>query len=118
MPEMESMTVASPASPTANGIASNPFTTIDPTLVVEHLAAVLEITLGATRKELENVGSLLSKSRHSDTVQRCTRFATESQLALYVQKDLVSVAEDGLENLVDATGKSKSDESFCTVHAD
>ncbi|KAI9745692.1 MAG: Dynein heavy chain, cytoplasmic [Claussenomyces sp. TS43310] len=85
------------ASPTANGIASNGFTTtIDPILIVEHLAAVLEITLGATRRELESIGSLLSKPRYSDTVQRCTRFATESQVALYVQKDINSEVEDGV----------------------
>jgi dynein heavy chain 1 len=91
MPEMESL-IAAPASP-SNGVATNGFPTIDPTLVVEHLAAVLQITLGATRQDLENTGSLLSKSKYSDTVQRCTRFATESQVALYVQKDVVVQAE-------------------------
>jgi dynein heavy chain 1, cytosolic len=103
MPEMESM-VAAPASPAPNGVASNPFPTIDPILVVEHLAAVLEITLGATRRELENFGSLLSKARYSDTVQRCTRFATESQVALYVRKDVVSEGEDGLQGVADVPG--------------
>lgn len=92
MPEMESL-VAPPVSP-SNGVATNGFPTIDPTLVVEHLAAVLQITLGATRKELENIGSLLSKSKYSDTVQRCTRFASESQVALYVQKDVVAQADE------------------------
>ena len=101
---MESLTV-SPASPSPNGVASSPFPPIDPTLVVEHLAAVIETALGATRKELENVGSLLSKARYSDTVQRCTRFATESQLVLYVQKDIVLEAKDGLHVAADASGK-------------
>jgi len=91
--------VTSPASPSGNGtngIATGAFPTIEPTLVVEYLASVLEITLGATRPDLENAGSLLSKSRYSDTVQRCTRFATESQSALYVQKDVISKDEDGI----------------------
>jgi dynein heavy chain 1 len=102
MPEMESVR-ASPASP-ANGVASNPFPTIDPTLVVEHLVALLHITLGATRRDLENIGSLLSKSRYADTVQRCTRFATESQVALYVQKDVILEADSDLEGTVDDSG--------------
>ena len=83
---MESL-VTSPGSPATNGLAANGLPTIDPNVVVEYLASVLEITLGASRRELENTGSLLSKPRHSETVQRCTRFATESQVALYVQKD-------------------------------
>ena len=82
------MEVTSPASPATNGLATAAFPTIDPNLVVEYLSSVLQSTLGASRRDLENVGSLLSKSRYSDTVQRCTRFATESQAALYVQKDL------------------------------
>lgn len=82
------MEVTSPTGPATNGLATAAFPTIDPNLVVEYLSSVLQSTLGASRRELENVGSLLSKSRYSDTVQRCTRFATESQAALYVQKDL------------------------------
>jgi dynein heavy chain 1 len=97
---MESL-VTSPASPSPNGVATSAFPTIDPNLVVEHLAAVLEITLGASRKDLENVGSLLSKARFSETVQRCTRFATESQLALYVQKDVATA--DGSDGSLDGT---------------
>lgn len=97
---MESL-VTSPTSSSTNGLATATFPTIDPSLVVEHLASVLEITLGASRKELENVGSLLSKSRYSETVQRCTRFATESQVALYVQKDIAT--EDGSDGTVGAS---------------
>lgn len=97
---MESL---SPASPSTNGLATGAFPTIDPNVVVEYLAQVLEITLGAKRKDLENAGSLLSKARYSETVQRCTRFATESQVALYVQKDIA--AGDGLNGDVDASGK-------------
>jgi dynein heavy chain 1 len=96
---MESL-ITSPASSSANGLATAAFPTIDPNLVVKHLASVLEITLGASRRELENVGSLLSKSKYSETVQRCTRFATESQVALYVQKDIST--DDALEGPIDA----------------
>jgi len=96
------MEVTSPTSPATNGLATTAFPTIDPNLVIEYLASVLQSTLGASRRELENVGSLLSKSRYADTVQRCTRFATESQAALYVQKDLV-----GGEGL-DVSGETSS----------
>ncbi|TAQ87556.1 hypothetical protein B7494_g4139 [Chlorociboria aeruginascens] len=95
---MESL-VNSPGNPSQNGLATGAFPTIDPAVVVEYLVSVLQITLGASRRDLENVGSLLSKARYSDTVQRCTRFATESQVALYIQKDVASV--DGLENGLD-----------------
>ena len=100
---MESL-VTSPAAPSANGATTNPFPTIDPLLVVEYLAAILETNLGATRTELEDIGSLLSKSKYSDTIQRCTRFAAESQQALYVQKDLVEANTLG-DTILDSTGK-------------
>ena len=93
----ESLMISQAASPSTNG---GGFPTIDPLVVVDHLASVLEITLGAARKDLENVGSLLSKARLAETVQRCQRFATESQVALYVQKDIK--AEDGLDGVIDA----------------
>lgn len=95
--------VTSPKEHSTNGVASSSLPSIDPILIVEHLVAVLEVTLGATRKELESVGSLLSKSRYSDTVQRCTRFASESQTALYVQKDVV--AENGSNGAADSPGR-------------
>lgn len=46
--------------------------------------------MGATKDDLERKGSLLSEARKSDTVQRCTRFASESQVALYVQKTFIA----------------------------
>ena len=63
---------------------------INPESVLQYLVDLLEIILGASREDLESKGSILSESRKSDTVQRCTRFASESQVALYVQKDAVS----------------------------
>lgn len=82
-------------SPGANGGAplSNPFPSIDPNLVVHHLTDLLQITLGASKRDLEGPGSLLSKSRYADTLQRCARFASESQVALYVQKDVLTASE-------------------------
>lgn len=82
------MEVASPQEPGANGVAAAPFPSVDPARVVEHLAAVCEVALGATREDLEAPGSLLHKTRYADTVQRCTRFATDTQTTLYIQKDL------------------------------
>jgi len=63
---------------------------IDPEVVVRHLVDLLEITLGASAEDLEGKGSILSDTKRNDTVQRCTRFASESQVALYVQKDIVA----------------------------
>lgn len=97
------MEVSSPTGSTTNlaaagtnGMATPPFPSIEPERVVEHLAAVCEIALGATREELEQPGSLLHSSRHAETVSRCTRFATDSQNVLYIQKDIAnSSAVDG-----------------------
>jgi len=87
---MESL-VNGATSPPTNGLATSTFTTVDPSVVVEYLASVLQITLGALRKDLEHSESLLSPSRYSETVQRCTRFAAESQVVIYVQKDIVPI---------------------------
>jgi hypothetical protein len=77
----------------ANGVPSPVFNIIDPSVIVEHLASVVTIALGATRAELESAGSILSRENHPDTVQRCSRFATDVQVALYIQKD-VKALED------------------------
>ena len=79
-------------SPGANGRAPSAqlSASIDSNLVVQHLVDVLEVTLGATSSDLDSPGSLLSKARKSETIQRCTRFASESQVVLYIQKDVAS----------------------------
>lgn len=84
-------------SPGANGVATTPFAAVDPVRVVDHLILVLGAALGATRTELEAPGSLLSETRYNDTLQRCNRFAVDTQVALYIQKDLVptDTLEDG-----------------------
>jgi hypothetical protein len=97
------MEVTSPGgSPSANGLAAGAGGgyQIDPLLILDHLAQVCEITLGASKKELENVGSLLSKARVSDTTQRVQRWA-ESQAVLYLQKDIAS--GDVLDGPLDGT---------------
>ena len=75
-------------SPGVNGHApsSEPHVSIDPNLIVQHLAGLLEVTLGASEEDLERAGSLLSESKKQETILRCTRFASEPQVALYVQK--------------------------------
>jgi dynein heavy chain 1 len=82
------MEVTSPSAGPANGLptTSGGGYQFDPLIILDHLAQVCEITLGATRKDLENVGSLLSKARVSETTQRVQRWA-DSQAALYIQKD-------------------------------
>ena len=85
---MDVEVVSDAPSPGPNGISSPTFTPIDPARVADHVVLLLEAALGATREELEAPGSLLSKTQHSDTIQRCGRFATDSHVALYIQKSL------------------------------
>lgn len=85
------MEVVSPGQGANGHPSSSPGpVTINPNLVVRYLVDLLEIILGATTEDLESKGSILSEFKKSDTVQRCTRFASESQVALYVQKDVIS----------------------------
>jgi dynein heavy chain 1 len=89
--------------------------TIDPQVILDHLARVLKVTLGASEEDLSSSGSLLSPARLQDTLQRCTRFALESQEAIYVQKDVVESGRlDRLEasqgsNVVAEVGGSLTD---------
>ncbi|KAH8912297.1 hypothetical protein BR93DRAFT_871202 [Coniochaeta sp. PMI_546] len=81
--------VATPQAPQPgpNGVANTPFAAIDPVRVVDYLTTQLQVTLGAAKHELDAPGSLLSKASYQDTIQRCTRFATDTQTALYIQKE-------------------------------
>jgi dynein heavy chain 1, cytosolic len=82
------MEILAPVPP--NGLPiQDPSPSTDPLVVLEHLSAVLQITLGAARRELEAVGSLLSKAKQADSIDRCARFASGAQVALYAQKDIV-----------------------------
>ncbi|KAI9896991.1 hypothetical protein N3K66_008013 [Trichothecium roseum] len=98
------VTSPSPAQEAANGV-STPTTslpTIEPERIIEHLASVCQIALGATREELEQPGNLLHGSRHAETLNRCTRFATDTQNVLYIQKDIAhsSTVENGTDTAV------------------
>lgn len=88
---------------------SSPLITMDPARVVEHLAQLLEAALGATREELEAPGSLLSTARYSDTLQRCTRFANDALVSMYIQKDIIATPQ--LEN-----GDAESSMVTCRSH--
>lgn len=89
----------------SNGLPpSNPLPAADPNTVAQHLTEVLQGTLGALKEDLESPGSLLSPAKYSETVQKCARFASEAQTALYVHKDIVEAeeangTEDGLRAL-------------------
>jgi dynein heavy chain 1, cytosolic len=77
------------APPEENAISTPTSTPIfDPKVLVDHLSSLLIVTLGATKSELEAYPSLLSQSELSETLQRCSRFTSDSQAALYVRKDV------------------------------
>ncbi|KAK5456057.1 dynein heavy chain [Exophiala xenobiotica] len=78
--------VLSPTAP--NGAHTPPPVEADPLNVLEHIANLIEITLGAARRELEAVGSLLSKAERADSLDKCARFASDSQITLFAQKDI------------------------------
>ncbi|KAL8907361.1 MAG: hypothetical protein Q9207_001479 [Kuettlingeria erythrocarpa] len=86
-------------SPGANGHPPSAAASvaISPHAVVQHLTDLLEVTLGASPEDLESADSLFSPSKKQDTLQRCTRFAFESQVALYVQKDFVEERNNGVD---------------------
>ena len=79
------MEVLSPATP--NGF-SKPVEPPDPLAILEHIASLIENTLGAARRELEAVGSLLSQRNYDDSIEQCSRFSTENEVALYAHKDI------------------------------
>ena len=76
----------------ANGQIPSPAQSniIEPEQLLKHLVGLLKITLEASLEDLEAKGSILSDARRTDTLQRCLRFASESQVALYVQKDILA----------------------------
>jgi dynein heavy chain 1 len=84
----------------ANGSIRTPSPTppaFDPNTIVEHLEKVLDVSLGATPQDLYAPGSLLHSARKEDTLQRCSRFASEGQQTLYLAKNIVE------EPRIDAT---------------
>lgn len=81
------MEILSPSMPNGDAAPTLP-EPADPLVVLDHIAGLIETMLGAARKELEAVGSLLSESKRAESLNTCARFATEHQVALYAQKDL------------------------------
>ena len=91
--------MASPLSP--NGVSSpgGGYSGFEVDVLLKHISDVLLLTLGASQTDLESTGSLLSRARLAETTTRVTRYATESQTALYIQKDVsASDTLDGVEN--------------------
>ena len=87
------MEVVSPGQGADGRPPSSPLpSAVDPDVVVQHLVDLLEVTLGASAEEMRSKDGILSEFKKQETVQRCTRFASESQVALYVQKSLVTTA--------------------------
>jgi dynein heavy chain 1 len=84
------MEVASSGTPDGAPTAMTQVPVVDPEIVVQYLVDVLQVTIGALKSELEDTGSLLSQAKYNETASRCIRFASDSQVALYVQKDLVA----------------------------
>lgn len=75
----------------SNGIttpSTPPPPTFDTQVLVEHLASLVSVTLGASASDLEVEPSLLCSSELESTRQRVSRFAAESQAVLYVRKDV------------------------------
>jgi len=94
-----------PVGPAANAV--------DPQAIIRYLSNVLEVTLGASSEELKSRGSLLDESVIEDTLARCTRFALEAQVALYVLKEAIV---DG--NEIEANGDSLQDQAVYTLSMD
>lgn len=92
------------ANGNSNGVHAEPQMT-DPILVLEHIARLIEINLGAARRELEAVGNLLSQANREQSLDRCNRFATEPQVALFAQKDLRQDEVNGHDDGDDARRK-------------
>ncbi len=82
---------------------------LDTVAIVEHLASVLQITLGALRADLEARNNLLSPSKKHDTLQKCTRFALEPQAAvLYVRQDKTEADQPNGEDRDDGNSSAVS----------
>ena len=82
--------VESPRSALVNGSATSQAEdppALPPEALIDYLSRLLNVTLGATRDDLESEDSLLSDAYRDKTVERCTRFLQSSLIALYAQKN-------------------------------
>jgi dynein heavy chain 1, cytosolic len=80
------MEVLTPSAPNGNGVTPT-IEPADPIAVLDHIVSLIETALGAARKELEAVGSLLSDTKRAETIDRVSQFAADTQVSLYAQKD-------------------------------
>jgi dynein heavy chain 1 len=107
------MDVLSPSAPNGDSAPASLLEPVDPLHVLHHIAALIETTLGAARRELEAVGSLLSKASHAEAINKCARFAVDPQITLYAQKDvreeLVNGHNDTPSPLTNGPMKNDSD---------
>ena len=98
----------------ANGTPTAPTTNaVDPQDIIKYLSNVLEVTLGASSEELKSHGSLLNASILEDTLARCTRFALEAQVALYVLKEAAAGEGSG-----EANGDGSEEQAIYTLSSE
>lgn len=92
--------VIGPESRSPSGPNSKDAFSADPEMILQYIAKVLRILLGAEQEDLENFGSLLSEGLRPHTLQLCSRFALENHPAIYVMKELLtSTVLDGVIDL-------------------
>lgn len=96
--------VIGPESRSPSGPNSKDAFSADPEMILQYIAKVLRILLGAEQEDLENFGSLLSEGLRPHTLQLCSRFALENHPAIYVMKELLtSTVLDGVIDLSHST---------------
>ncbi|PNS18432.1 Dynein heavy chain, cytoplasmic [Sphaceloma murrayae] len=71
---------------------------LDTHKILDYLTSILAATLGASKQELEQDGCLLSPALLDDTIERCSRFALESKIAIYIQKEARPQENGNLKN--------------------
>ncbi|TKX19773.1 dynein heavy chain [Elsinoe australis] len=83
----------------SNGISAEAESSVfDSQKIIDYLVSILAATLGASRQELEAEGCLLSPALLDDTIDKCTKFALESQVAIHVQKEARPQENGSLKN--------------------
>ncbi|KAF1817029.1 putative dynein heavy chain, cytosolic [Eremomyces bilateralis CBS 781.70] len=74
-------------SPTDTPGLPSPPAAVDPNILLDHITRVLEVTLGATKEDLEQNRSILTPSQIENTLSQCTWFSKEGAVALYCFKE-------------------------------
>ncbi|QIW99025.1 hypothetical protein AMS68_004543 [Peltaster fructicola] len=99
------------ANGSVDGITNGTSTSVDAKDVIRYLVSVLEITLGATEAQLKSQGSLLDDPQIEETIARCTRFALETQTAIYVTRERI-LGDAGGETLHNGDGHGHDQSVF------